>query len=1140
MSQPVYTFDDVEKAVGPSAFWEGQEYFEDGRVLKLDLSENQKTILASVKGQFRKPHTVQVDFEATAGGGVKFTGHCSCPVGTNCKHVAAALIEGIGAWEDLSDEDEPEGEELSLNLGLWLQDLDRAIAPAATDSFSEEERQRLIYCLQPPEGEDLSAGLSLASVRVKSDGSYGSTATPFDIDDIVTARPAPFLRPVDIEILRDLYFLVEREIDRLSLPVTTETGVLLQRILDTGRVRFLDTHGPALASGNRRKGQARWQHSELGRQRLEISAQNAIAVLPCSPPFYVDTEAGACGPIDLSLPPRVAGVLMQAPEVSAQDARQLGEQLLEKLGAGKEVPVPMAPQDTESRMEKPTPRLKLFSRVMELDLPYFFQTRRRDWRPVGGEFKVPLINLDFEYGTEHVDYHDQTPAIETLDGDTLVRLERDFDFEKEALERLQSAGLTILADAVHMRASSAFRHDLVIAPKLEQIEGGRWVDEDRWITFLHTVLPGLRAEGWDIDFNDTFPLSITSAPDAWWASLDESSDIDWFSFSVGITVDGERINLLHRIQELFAELPGNCTSEEAFEILRKRLEGETFYNRLSGGRVVPVPGDRLLPVLRGMLEVFGARREEGEGFSFHLAQATAVSDFQQYSESIGLELENADKFLELHDGVSALGNLEPATPPASFKGELRPYQAIGLAWLQQLRSVGFGGVLADDMGLGKTVQTLAHLTTAKAYMQLDGPVLLVCPTSLIPNWKHETAKFAPGLKVLILHGPERKKRFKQIAEHDLVITTYPLLARDQATFVAQKFDTVILDEAQAIKNPKATVTQVAHQLNTDHRIALTGTPLENNLSELWSIFRFLIPGLLSDSATFRRRFRTPIEKHADKERLRLLVRRIQAFLLRRTKDEVAKDLPPKSEIMEYVALEGPQRDLYETIRMSMHERVREAIAERGLAQSRITILDSLMKLRQVCCDPRLVKMEAAQDVKEGAKLNRLMEMLPSMIAEGRRILLFSQFTSMLDLIREELAERGIEYVLLTGQTKDRETPVLRFQNKEVPLFLISLKAGGVGLNLTAADTVIHYDPWWNPAVENQATDRAHRIGQENPVFVYKLIVKDAVEEAIQELKARKQELADSLFDDDHDDDFGSGLLEDDLSNLFGDSEAPSA
>ncbi|MDN6088964.1 MAG: DEAD/DEAH box helicase, partial [Enterobacterales bacterium] len=437
---------------------------------------------------------------------------------------------------------------------------------------------------------------------------------------------------------------------------------------------------------------------------------------------------------------------------------------------------------------------------------------------------------------------------------------------------------------------------------------------------------------------------------------------------------------------------------------------------------------------------------------------------------------------------------------------------------------------ADDMGLGKTVQTLAHILLEKESGRLDRPALIVVPTTLVHNWREEAARFTPDLNVLVLSGPQRKDHFDRIEQCDLILTTYSLLWRDQKVLTQHDYHLLILDEAQYVKNATTRAATALRDLNARHRLCLTGTPLENHLGEIWSLFDFLLPGFLGSQKEFNQRWRVPIERDGDAVRRDLLVRRIRPFMLRRRKDDVATELPPKTTLLRTVELKGSQRDLYETVRTAMQEKVRTAIDSQGMARSHIIVLDALLKLRQVCCDPRLVNLEKAALVKESAKLELLLELLPEMIDEGRRILLFSQFTGMLDLISQALDKAGIAYVTLTGSTADRHAPVQRFQRGEVPLFLISLKAGGVGLNLTAADTVIHYDPWWNPAAENQATDRAHRMGQDKPVFVYKLIAAGSIEEKIVALQDKKAALADSILSEDTS---GSTKFSaDDLSALF--------
>jgi SNF2 family DNA or RNA helicase len=469
-----------------------------------------------------------------------------------------------------------------------------------------------------------------------------------------------------------------------------------------------------------------------------------------------------------------------------------------------------------------------------------------------------------------------------------------------------------------------------------------------------------------------------------------------------------------------------------------------------------------------------------------------------------------DRLREAARRLADPSSLPEARIPEGFAGELRAYQRQGLAWLQCLREAGFNGILADDMGLGKTVQTLAHLVAEKEAGRADRPSLVVAPTSLLPNWSLEAARFAPGLRVALWHGGARSER--DIDGAELVVTSYALLARDRAVLAQRAFHVVVLDEAQAIKNPLAHATQAAHALQARHRLCLTGTPLENNLGELWSIMHFLNPGLLGDRRRFARDFRGPIEKLADARRRDALARRVRPFLLRRTKDAVERDLPPRTEILEMLELGQAQRDIYESVRLAAYGRVREEIAARGLARSHVVILDALMKLRQACCDPRLLRLASGARDAGSAKLERLMEMLPSLLAEGRRAIVFSQFTSMLALVGEALDAAGIAHVVLTGATTDRATPVRRFQDGEVPVFLVSLKAGGTGLNLTAADTVILYDPWWNPAAEAQAIDRAHRIGQRRAVFAYRLIARGTVEEKILELQGRKRALAQALLE----------------------------
>ncbi len=448
-------------------------------------------------------------------------------------------------------------------------------------------------------------------------------------------------------------------------------------------------------------------------------------------------------------------------------------------------------------------------------------------------------------------------------------------------------------------------------------------------------------------------------------------------------------------------------------------------------------------------------------------------------------------------------------PLGDLETVLRPYQKQGVGWLHFLRENGFGGILADEMGLGKTLQTLAFLNSLRTNKASETalPHLIVCPTSLVFNWVAEVKKFTPELKVLALHGADRHERFAEIATSDLVVTSYALIRRDAERYRGLEFDTVALDEAQHIKNRQTQNAQAVKSVKARHRLVLTGTPLENSVLDLWSIFDFLMPGYLGSAKDFRERYELPITKNKDAEAQARLARRLRPFMLRRLKKEVAADLPAKLEQVSYCELTPDQRGVYQQVIEASRKEILAAVGAEGLAKSRLMVLTALLRLRQVCCDLRLLKLENTNPANASGKLEMFSELLEEVVDGGHRVLVFSQFTSMLALLKERLTEEGIEYCYLDGSTTNRAEVVERFQkDATVPVFLISLKAGGVGLNLTGADTVIHFDPWWNPAVEDQATDRAHRIGQTRVVTSYKLITRDTVEEKILLLQNRKREI----------------------------------
>jgi superfamily II DNA or RNA helicase len=697
--------------------------------------------------------------------------------------------------------------------------------------------------------------------------------------------------------------------------------------------------------------------------------------------------------------------------------------------------------------------------------------------------QVDALLLEFDYGGTLVPFDDdrQFVRVNTAAGPVFAR--RDRAAEAAAQDAIRRDGLV----QMRMAMGRAEKGRMVLVFR------GREAPE-LWQAFIAERLPALQALGWRDQIDGTFGPRLVQSVGACDLQVADAPR-GAVSLDFGIEIDGVRQNLLPILMRL----------RDRGGMANARIIGDELITSLDDGRILKLPADRmarLLEVLEDMAEA--AARMTGDTMVLEAAAAPAVLDLEDLLTT------------RWQDGAAIAGKLARLRSPADipdaalpdgFTAELRPYQQHGVNWLQHLRQNDLGGLLADDMGLGKTAQTIAHIAIEAHEGRLQHPALVIVPTSLVPNWSAELARFAPHLRVTVLHGLDRHDRRRELDGTHVVITTYTVLTRDIEEMAELPWHMVVLDEAQAIKSSASKTTHAVCRLRTQHRICLSGTPIENHLGELWSQFAFLMPGLLGTRKGFGRRYRTPIEKDGDPVRRKQLTARIAPFILRRTKSAVATELPPKHTILRRITLGPEQRALYETIRAAMHDKVLQGIAARGAAQSKILVLDALLKLRQVCCDPRLVKLPSAQRVDQSSKLDELMEMTSEMIAEGRRILLFSQFTSMLDLMKPALDQAGIPYVELRGDTTDRAEPVRSFEAGDVPLFLISLKAGGRGLNLTSADTVIHYDPWWNPAVEDQASDRAHRIGQTKSVFVYKLIAADTVEERIVALQERKAALA---------------------------------
>ncbi len=1070
-------------------------------------------------------HDVDIEIYPTAAGSFMMSGYCTCSRGFNCEHAAAVLLHIAAARhsdpvaqsvdEGAVNAGTPASRELPDNIQVWLNTFDPDEGDAARAEISRPSRvscDALFYVFQRT--RDGKAEIRPFKAYVKKDGQIGKNVKEHHVHGLSTATSA--MNHDDVVICAQIaYFTGYSHLRPRGWPQGAPLEQFLQQIVVTGRARYGDVYGQPLQWAADIEVRFDWAMGEDGTQSLEAWDRDGqkLILLPFPDPVAIDPRRGHIGFVNSGLPANTARFMARAPVVPPTSVEQLAGRLANRFGSA--VPTPAPVNLVEKADLKPMMTLILAGhRVMS-------------WENDLELYTHPYIRAHIRYaGHKSLLVPGSGKDIRSVRRQTVSIIRRDLGAERQLLEMLYDVVEPYHGDPVQELQGGAYWSDEirgahVIFPPVQRDN----IDSmQHLIEFMTMEVPHLKESGWSIETEAGWPVNITEA------EIDYRTEFiaregDWFSLALKIEVDEMELDLVPTIRQLAATLPldGRGKLKKDFD-LGRHLESVTFYQLHPQGQLVPVPGS----AMRGFVEAFLEIQATTE---FHRADAAQVWKVARALDGCGAKWVGGQAILDLGQRLDALTRVQGDIQPPSLTADLRPYQKQGYGWLKALSDSGFGGILADDMGLGKTLQALALLTHHHIEQKAGHPSLLVVPTSLVSNWQNEAARFAPHLKILNLHGRNRHERFQSIPSHHLVLTTYPLIHRDQDALFAHEYELAILDEAQAVKNPAARTAKLIRNIDARQRIALTGTPLENNLLELWALFDWLIPGFLGDRKRFGKEFRRPIEKLGDGATQERLSNRIRPFLLRRTKDDVLEELPPKTIIDETVSLGSGQAQLYESVRAAMDKRVREAVEERGLARSRITVLDALLKLRQVCCDPQLVKLKTATKVKESAKRARLNDIIEQLMSENRKVLVFSQFVEMLRLIESDVQKHDWKYAMLHGSTRNREVEIEKFQSGHAPLFLISLKAGGIGLNLTAADTVILYDPWWNPAVERQAMDRAHRIGQDKPVFVYRLFCEDTVETAIQAMQEKKQALADALFKGGASSTLS--LTEEDLAQLFG-------
>ena len=713
---------------------------------------------------------------------------------------------------------------------------------------------------------------------------------------------------------------------------------------------------------------------------------------------------------------------------------------------------------------------------------------------LGEENGEIVAELRFGYGDYEVQYDPKLPE-ETLqrkpDSWTLVRIQRQPDFEAERFSLACSSSYGLKRGAAHH------------APGVLYLRA-----RQHPIDFLLHKIPRLAAESFEIYGEQKLKTARVNR-NIPRITFNVSSGIDWFDVQAVVS---------------FGDL------EVPMKDFRRAVRKNERYIKLADGTIGEIPAEWV----ERYKHLFALADETENGLRLSRYQLSHIdlltAEFKQVRFDEGYE--HAHRQLNILKESSFAG-VSPQPLPEGFSGELRPYQKAGYEWLHFLREFRFGGCLADDMGLGKTVQALVFLQSLYRRHPDHTPPsrasLLIVPRSLLVNWQREATRFTPDLRVLEYFDSDRIKDLEAFSQADLIITSYGVMLRDIILLRKYRFHYVILDESQSIKNPVSQTAKAARLLEGDHRLVMTGTPIENTTAELWSQFAFLNPGLLGSLEYFREEFGAPIESKKDEDTARLLRKIVYPFILRRTKDQVAPELPPRTERILYADMQPAQQKLYHRMRDHYRGLLLGLREEELLSQNRMKILEGLLRLRQISNHPLLVDDKYRG---ESGKFELLLETLETLLAEGHKALVFSQFVQMLRLVRHALDDRQIPYAYLDGRTQDRQAQVDLFQSDpQLPFFLISLKAGGKGLNLTAADYVIHIDPWWNPAVEMQASDRTHRIGQDKPVFVYKLISRDTVEEKILLLQQQKKDLVDQIIVTESS--FFKSLTRGDVENLFG-------
>ncbi len=1047
------------RQAGEESYWEGLDMANSGTVKNMqayrEITDEYPVIINSFSTDtsysYRFPRQeIALKNDPNS---ISILSQCDCfnHAETMCPHVVATLI----SLKRHIEKENARGKAPAIMD--WVEGYKRKSA----QSHSDQNKSRFIYCL---EIQDNVASIRIRQCKLKASGDGWTNGSIYNLHSeklFHKFQTDPAATPQDIRIAKLLHQLPSDDYHRHFKVFALEGAdghFVLEQLLQTGRL-FYGNDAPfgPISEGSPRPLPIRWHKSEGGSQFFVD--ESSVNVLMVDPPLYLEKSVltVSIGPFDepQGLNLELLYYFRNAPFIPNEYMHQATLSFVQQF--------PMLPSppslDIVEEEGQCSPVLKVFKKDHAI---------------------VNEIALDYGYFSVNPGYTD-VPELVERDG-KLIRVIRDIAYENALVNEVINGIHEVQGETPEHRDGNLLLHfhDEIKNPIAY------------WFEYIEAIRSYLERRGWDVHVEDD-GLKLTPAGEV--GAAIGLNDNDWFSLRFDVTIGQDTIPLL----PLISQVIGHYDTEDL---------PETLYLETDSHGYISIPSAKIAPVLRTIEGIYSVSRGQKGYLPLTRGDATNLTNLEN------VPLSGDTTLFELGQRLAKFDGIKEVTLPKNFKGELRRYQQDGLNWLQFLREFELGGVLADDMGLGKTIQTIANIAVEKRGRRLKKPCLVISTTSAISHWRNEAERFAPHLKTLLLQGPERAELFPEIAKSDIVLSTYPLIFRDHDTLSQQEWHYIVLDEAHKVKNSGTKTAQLLRELESNHRLCLTGTPIQNNLSELWAHFDFLMPKFLGNKKYFQEEYRRPIEKGEGENELQVLRNRVKPFILRREKRVVDTDLPPKTTIIRDIQLEDTQAELYEGIRLSTEDKVLTAMAQKGADRIQVTVLDALLRLRQACCDPRILP-EAITKGKAypSAKFHMLFEMLDELLPEGRRVLIFSQFTKMLRLIRAELENRTIPHLYLEGSQsqKKREKEIALFQEGDTPVYLISLKAGGEGINLTAADTVIHYDPWWNPMIEEQAASRAHRRGQEKPVFEYKLVAEGTVEEKIIKLHQKKMALAEGIL-----------------------------